>query len=210
MDSKLILVLVCVAVGVIQQAESHGYMKDPAGRASAWRFGFKTPRNSEDDECNCGGFGNQWDKHNGACGLCGDPVQGPLRHQAGGRFATGTITKTYRAGSTIDITVFITTQHGGWYEFSICPVNNKNKKITQSCLQKMQLADGSYQWKVPRPWPMGNNKISVKLPPGLTCSQCVIQWKWHCGNNWGCDKSGCGMGHGQQEEFYGCADVAIN
>merc|ERR1711970_868783 len=79
----------------------------------------------------------------------------------------------------------------------------------QSCLKKMQLADGSYRWKIPRPWPMGNNKISVKLPAGLRCSQCVIQWKWHCGNNWGCDKSGCGMGHGPQEEFYGCADVKI-
>merc|ERR1719259_481991 len=84
MDSKLILALFCVVVvGVIHQAEAHGYMKDPAGRASAWRFGFKTPRNYEDDECNCGGFGNQWDRHNGECGLCGDPVQGPLRHQAG-------------------------------------------------------------------------------------------------------------------------------
>merc|ERR1712042_224148 len=85
----------------------------------------------------------------------------------------------------------------------------KNTKITQACLQKMQLADGTYRWQVPRPWPMRENRISVKLPPGLRCSQCVIQWKWHCGNNWGCDKSGCGMGHGQQEEFYGCADVAI-
>merc|ERR1711990_291032 len=164
MATKLLLSIFALTICfVIQQADAHGYMKDPAGRASAWRFGFKTPRNYEDDECNCGGFGNQWDKHNGACGLCGDPVQGPLRHQAGGRFATGTITKTYQSGSTIDITVFITTQHGG----------------------------------------------CVKLPPGLKCSQCVIQWKWHCGNNWGCDKSGCGMGHGQQEEFYGCADVAI-
>merc|ERR1712142_1042926 len=101
-DSKLVLAFLCIAVGIFHQAEGHGYMKDPPGRASAWRFGFKTPRNYEDD-----------------------PVQGPLRHQAGGRFATGTITKTYTAGSTININVFITTQHGGWYEFSICPVNDK-------------------------------------------------------------------------------------
>ena len=63
--------------------------------------------------CHC--HSTPWNRHNGECGLCGDPVQGPLRHQAGGRFATGTITKTYTQGSTIDITVFITTQHGGWF-----------------------------------------------------------------------------------------------
>ena len=29
------------------------------------------------------------------------------------------------------------------------------------------------------------------------------------GNNWGRDSEGEGLGHGPQEEFYGCADVAV-
>jgi len=29
------------------------------------------------------------------------------------------------------------------------------------------------------------------------------------GNSWGCDDEGCGLGFGNQEEFYGCADVRI-
>jgi hypothetical protein len=29
------------------------------------------------------------------------------------------------------------------------------------------------------------------------------------GKDWGCDGSGCGRGHGAQEQFYGCADIAI-
>merc|ERR1739838_840285 len=73
MEAKFVLSLFCVAAVLVIQAEAHGYMKDPPGRASAWRFGFRTPRNYEDDECNCGGFGNQWDKHNG--------LQGRIHHQ---------------------------------------------------------------------------------------------------------------------------------
>ena len=29
------------------------------------------------------------------------------------------------------------------------------------------------------------------------------------GNSWGTDSEGSGLGHGPQEEFYGCADIAI-
>lgn len=31
----------------------------------------------------------------------------------------------------------------------------------------------------------------------------------HLGNSWGCDKSGCGLGVGPQEQFYNCADISI-
>lgn len=44
----------------------------------------------------------------------------------------------------------------------------------------------------------------VRLPDGLSCSHCVLQWRYHAGNSWGIDydtgKSCLGCGH--QEEFY--------
>ena len=49
----------------------------------------------------------------------------------------------------------------------------------------------------------------VKLPDGLTCSQCVLQWKYRAGNNWGTEDGLSGLGYGIQEEFYNCADIAI-
>jgi hypothetical protein len=49
----------------------------------------------------------------------------------------------------------------------------------------------------------------VKLPDGLTCSQCVLQWKYRAGNNWGSEDGLAGLGYGIQEEFYNCADIAI-
>ena len=51
--------------------------------------------------------------------------------------------------------------------------------------------------------------IKLRLPAGLTCKHCVIQWWWRVGNSWGCDDEGCGLGHGPQETFVNCADVQI-
>lgn len=49
------------------------------------------------------------------------------------------------------------------------------------------------------------------LPPGLTCYQCVLQWRYIAGNNWGMCPNGTGaVGCGQQEEFRACADISIH
>ena len=34
----------------------HARFTEPPGRSTAWRFGFNTPRNDNDNELNCGGF----------------------------------------------------------------------------------------------------------------------------------------------------------
>lgn len=38
---------------------SHGRMNEPAARNTAWRYGFNTPPNYNDNELNCGGAGQQ-------------------------------------------------------------------------------------------------------------------------------------------------------
>ena len=46
--------------------------------------------------------------------------------------------------------------------------------------------------------------------PDIECSRCVLRWRYHAGNNWGCDSSNvCGIGEGHQEEFVNCADIQI-
>jgi len=48
------------------------------------------------------------------------------------------------------------------------------------------------------------------LPLGLTCTQCILQWRYIAGNNWGICENGTGaVGCGPQEEFRACADVEI-
>lgn len=204
----------CVlAVCLLSVVLGHGRLVEPAGRSSAWRFGFPTPVNHDDDGMNCGGRGSQFDRNDGKCGICGDPWDmAPRPHEAGGKYATGTITKTYREGQVMPIKIRITTNHQGWFEFRLCPNNNIHKAATQQCLDQyvLPLANGAGTM-LPIPRDMYFTEVKVKLPPGLTCSQCVLQWYWKTGNSWGTDPvtGESGMGLGNQEEFYGCSDIAI-
>lgn len=53
MDSYCLLIV----LGFVAQAAAHGRFIEPPSRASAWRFGFDTPVNWDDNELNCGGIG---------------------------------------------------------------------------------------------------------------------------------------------------------
>lgn len=45
---------------------------------------------------------------------------------------------------------------------------------------------------------------------GLECPNCVLQWRYIAGNNWGMCPDGTGaVGCGAQEEFRACADITI-
>jgi hypothetical protein len=52
--------------------------------------------------------------------------------------------------------------------------------------------------------------VNVTLPVDVTCQHCVFQWKYITGNSWGTynGKSCIGCGR-ENEEFYGCSDIAI-
>jgi hypothetical protein len=58
---------------------------------------------------------------------------------------------------------------------------------------------------------LGAYTIRLRLPPGLTCKHCVLQWWWKVGNSWGCEGNPrkCGNGLGPQETFVNCADISI-
>ena len=61
----------------------------------------------------------------------------------------------------------------------------------------------------------------LKLPDGITCWQCILQWTYVTGNSWGAGPQMADMwtddclttsgkkGCGDQETFRGCADICI-
>ncbi|XP_064596525.1 uncharacterized protein LOC135463138 [Liolophura sinensis] len=206
-----------VLVFFVDSVTGNGYMIDPPARASMWRLGYDTPINYDDMNINCGGIYKHWVQNKGICGVCGDPIDGERRHEAGGVYATGVITRTYKQGGAIPIRVNLTSSHGGWFEFRICPNNDVTKAVTHECLEMHLLRmvnepDKSRFTDVP----MGglSNPASIlmeyQLPADLQCSHCVLQWVYNTGKDWGCDKQGtCAMGLGNQEQFIGCSDIAI-
>ncbi|KAK4319033.1 hypothetical protein Pmani_010012 [Petrolisthes manimaculis] len=190
----------------------HGKLVDPPSRASAWRFGFNTPRDYNDNEGFCGGFNYQYQMQGGRCGICGDSWdENPRPHEAGGKYATGTIVRRYTQGQVVPVTVDIDSNHRGHFEFRICPNNNPKVEASQTCLNEhpLFLADGSgFQHMIGLY--SGEHVVRLQLPSHLTCTQCVFQWRYVAGNNWGQCQDGTGaLGCGPQEEFRACADVAI-
>ncbi len=44
----------------------------------------------------------------------------------------------------------------------------------------------------------------------MVCDQCILQWTYVAGNNWGdCVNGTSGLGCGPQEHFRSCADIKI-
>ena len=67
--SSFLLVLVLFLVSSFAPpCTSHGRLTEPPSRASAWRFGFDTPENYDDNQLFCGGKVHQWEKNKGRFG----------------------------------------------------------------------------------------------------------------------------------------------
>ena len=131
-------------------------------------------------------------QNEGQCGVCGDPWDAPepRPNEAGGTYGLGVIGKSYStADRFIDVMVQIVTTVNGYFEFRLCPNNDIKKKVTQGCLDKNLLKILSSDRRklygtryYPEPDKTGNVSLALEIPEGMTCSQCVLQWKWHGGN----------------------------
>jgi len=56
MAFKKLFVLMLVTVINLQEIDGHGMLMEPVNRGSAWRKGFKTPVNYDDEGNYCGGL----------------------------------------------------------------------------------------------------------------------------------------------------------
>lgn len=50
------------------------------------------------------------------------------KHETGGKYAHGMITRTYAPGSTIDVVIDLVANHGGRFYFEMCWRNNAQEK----------------------------------------------------------------------------------
>ncbi|XP_034834890.2 uncharacterized protein [Maniola hyperantus] len=201
---RILLTLAAVVVLVA----GHGRVLGPPSRASMWRSGYATRANYDDDGLNCGGFARQYQMNEGKCGLCGDPYDDaePRPHELGGIFGEGIIVADYDAGQVVNITVHITAYHRGYWIFKLCP---DPKNTDQSCFDEypLELEDGGFRFYPPHG---GIYSLNYRLPKGLVCEHCVLQWRYIAGNNWGvCDDGTSGLGCGNQETFGACSDISI-
>ena len=186
---RYFLITLIVIITFLHGVESHGYLSNPPARNAMWKYGFNVPANYELMSLNCGGRG-------GKCSVCGDSFYSSYKpHEAGGPYAKGIIVKTYTMGSTINVGVTITANHKGYFEFRICPVTNNNVEVTQECLNQNQLIINNNSFRRSVDFEEWITSMSVKLPEGLTCERCVLQWYWRAEIT--------------LEDYFNCADIRI-
>lgn len=188
---------------------------EPVSRASAWRKGFKNPADYNDNEGYCGGYSHQWLRSRGKCGVCGDPWgQRPRNHEApGGRYANGIIVKEYRVGETMEVEIDLSANHRGSFTFKLCQNNNVRRDSHQRCFDRHTLKvypEMTESFELPSEASQ-TFYIQLKLPEGVTCKQCVLQWTYNTANSWGnCPNGTNAIGCGPQETFRACSDIRIS
>ncbi|XP_037050297.1 uncharacterized protein LOC119084423 isoform X1 [Bradysia coprophila] len=209
------IAIILLLVSASSHVNSHGRLWRPLNRSSVWRdpafASFNLPQNYDDMQLWCGSV-HQPDNPGMICGVCGDPLSQvqPRDNEIGGRWYRGIITERYTAGSVIEIEVQITAAHSGFMEFRLC--TNPQSGETQACFNQhlLQRADGQGS-RVPVDRGAGWYNTRFRLPIGVRCDHCVIQWNYRAGNDWGLCPNGTGaLGCGPQETFRGCADVSIS
>lgn len=125
----------------------------------------------------------------GKCGACGDAYFEAKDHEAGGKYAQGVIAESYPVGTKyIRVTVKLTTHHKGFFEFRICPHNNPNIPVSQTCLDRhlLHIKEGDEDSGFTKFYPKKHQGIDiyhlhVEIPPGMTCSQCILNWRYKTG-----------------------------
>ena len=162
----------------------------------------------------CGGVAVQA-ANGGRCGECGDAynLPRPRDNEEGGFFYRGIVTGHYQSGQEFTVKVDLTANHLGYFEFRLCAKSSADELIQQDCLDQnvLQLADGSGTQFPIYDGQLGMLEIRLRLPAGLTCANCVLQWHYRAGNSVGeCEDGTSELGCGLQETFRGCADVSIN
>ena len=104
----LYVIQIClVLLGLLNQVKPHGHLANPPARNVMWRNGYSVPASYSYNGLNCGGMYTQHSTNGGKCGICGDGFNSVRKHEVGGPFASGIISRTYKAGATIDVDVTV-------------------------------------------------------------------------------------------------------
>lgn len=123
----------------------------------------------------------------------------PRPHEAGGKYGNGIIVRKYKKASIITIRVELTANHKGHFEFRVCPNNAPHRVATQECLDLYVLRmaknnnGGTYGDEPVMPhetkyYPGVGSKVfetKYRLPQDLTCTQCILQWRYIAGESSG-------------------------
>lgn len=86
---------------------------------------------------------------------------------------------------TIDLDVELSAAHKGYFQFRLCELNRLGSSTPEdaSCFRHLlQLEGGGTEFYLGSGG-AGHYRPRVRLPQGVTCSQCVLQWYYRGGEH---------------------------
>ena len=180
-------------VTLVPSVVGHGYIVEPPARNVI----FHGPRNGYCPHCGNGG------------GVCGDGGQWPGSSNYLGGENKGP-QRTYTAGEVVEFEVKITAHHMGHFELHICDEHlgplTPDPEGPSGCLSRWVLErvppESVYtdcrvndprddcqplDQEHPERWYLspgsGTKKMHFRIPTGLSCSSCTLQWRWWTANS---------------------------
>lgn len=86
----------------------------------------------------------------------------------------------YQTGGVMPVTVKITANHIGNFFFSIC--NMDLEPESDACFDRypLRLTNGADRHPIPIAV-LGMFNVQLRLPAGLTCKHCILQWVYVTG-----------------------------
>jgi hypothetical protein len=170
-----------VILQMVSFINCHARLLEPVARSSAWRKfpNLSFPVEYTDNQMNCGGFWQQWSINGGKCSICGEDWSLPVRqYDLGGPKYRGLLVAEYVQSQEITVTVEVTANHLGFFEFRVCSLDSAglNTDASIDCLNKNLLIDiyGNRRQLVTS-MHVGLLNYRLSLPAGLTCNHCVFQ-----------------------------------
>lgn len=94
------------------------------------------------------------------------------------------MSSTFATFKVIEVIIDVVANHKGFFAFRLCPNNNPQKAPNAECFSQfpLKLADGeSFHFLEPTARMGTRVRLQVKLPDGLECWQCIIQWTYVAG-----------------------------
>ena len=85
----------------------------------------------------------------------------------------------------INVIIDVVANHRGFFVFRLCPNNNPKRAPNAECFARfpLKLASGESFHFLETSEPKVRVQLGVKLPDGLECWQCIIQWTYVAGKN---------------------------
>jgi hypothetical protein len=117
------------AAGQVETVSAHGYLKTPRAR-NVIKYGERKYETTAGNSVGPAPYGSLASVK---LSPCGDPFQDARTNFIN---EAGPPQATYSMGATIDLSVDITVNHGGYFEYRLCP---KKTGLTKECFEANKL-----------------------------------------------------------------------